>query len=76
MKQYFFEIVRQKWRLLMVILFLLLFNITLGIVVSAYQLPSLINLQIKWSDLRHKAGSNNSSSAGICRSRKTEGQHS
>ncbi|NTV48293.1 MAG: type 4a pilus biogenesis protein PilO [Geobacteraceae bacterium] len=55
MKQYFFEIVRQKWRLLMVILFLLLFNITLGIVVSAYQLPSLINLQIKWSDLRHKA---------------------
>jgi type IV pilus assembly protein PilO len=37
---------------LSVILFLLLVNVTLGIVVSAFQLPSLADLQIKWSDLR------------------------
>jgi type IV pilus assembly protein PilO len=55
MKQYFFEIVRQKWRFLLAIVFLLLLNIALGVVVSAYQLPSLINLQTKWNDLRHKA---------------------
>jgi type IV pilus assembly protein PilO len=55
MEQYIFEIVRQKWRLLSVILTLLLINITIGIVVSAYQLPSLANLQSKWSELRRQA---------------------
>jgi len=54
MKQYVLEIVRQKWRLLSIILTLLLLNITLGIVVSAYQLPSLANVQITWSDLRRQ----------------------
>lgn len=54
MKQYFFEIVRQKWRLLTVILSLSLLNIAFGVVVSAYQLPSLIDLQTKWNDLRRK----------------------
>ncbi len=39
MKQYVLEIVRQKWRFLSIILFLLLFNIALGVVISAYQTP-------------------------------------
>lgn len=54
MKQYAVEIIRQKWRLLSVIMILLLLNVALGIVVSAYQLPSLADLQIKWSDLRRQ----------------------
>lgn len=52
MKQYVFEIVRQKWRLLSVIATLLLLNVVLGVVVSVYQTPSLADLQIKWSDMR------------------------
>ena len=52
MKKYVLEIVRQKWRLLSFILTLLLVNGALGVFVSAYQLPSLINLQTKWNDLR------------------------
>lgn len=52
MKLYVLEIIRQKWRLLSVIMILLLINGALGIVVSAYQLPTLADLQIKWSDLR------------------------
>ena len=55
MKQLFFEIVRQKWRLLSVILTLLLLNVILGVVFSAYQLPSLAELQTKWSNLRSQA---------------------
>ena len=55
MKQYVLEIVRQKWRFLSIILFLLLLNVTLGIVVSSYQLPLLADLQTKWSNLRQKA---------------------
>lgn len=54
MKQYVLEIVRQKWRLLGIILILLLLNGIIGIVVSAYQLPSLTALQNKWSDLRRQ----------------------
>ena len=55
MKRYVLEFVRQKWPLLSVIAALLLINVTLGIVVSAYQLPSLADLQIKWSDLRRQS---------------------
>ena len=55
MKLYLLEIVRQKWRLLSVILSLLLLNIFIGILVSSYQLPSLVGLQTKWSELRQKA---------------------
>lgn len=55
MKQFFYEIVRQKWRLLSIILTLLLLNVALGVVVSSYQLPSLADLQSKWSILRQKS---------------------
>lgn len=55
MKRYVFEIVRQKWRLLSVILTLLLLNVALGVVVSAYQIPSLAGLQTKWSSMRRQA---------------------
>ncbi|HXE95779.1 MAG TPA: type 4a pilus biogenesis protein PilO [Dongiaceae bacterium] len=55
MKQLVLEIVRQKWRFLSIILFLLLLNMTLVIVVSNYQLPSLEELQAKWSSLRRQA---------------------
>lgn len=55
MKRYMLEIVRQKWRFLSIILFLLLLNMVLGIVVSNYQLPSLADLQAKWSSLRRQA---------------------
>lgn len=55
MKQYLLEIVRQKWRMLSVILTLMLVNVALGVVVSAYQTPSLADLQSKWSALRRQA---------------------
>ncbi|HIJ87267.1 MAG TPA: type 4a pilus biogenesis protein PilO [Desulfuromonadales bacterium] len=55
MKQYVFEIVRQKWRLLGVIAFIILLNVTFSVVISAYQLPLVATLQTKWSDLRQKA---------------------
>lgn len=55
MKQYVFEIVRQKWRLLTIILFLLVLNVILGVVVSVYQLPSLADLQSKWNNMRRQA---------------------
>ena len=57
MKQYILEIIRQKWRLLSIILALLLLNVTLGVVVSVYQIPSLADLQTKWSNLRRQAAS-------------------
>jgi type IV pilus assembly protein PilO len=57
MKQYILEIIRQKWRLLSIILALLLLNVALGVVVSVYQLPSLADLQTKWSNLRRQAAS-------------------
>ena len=55
MKEYLFEIIRQKWRLLSMILFLLLLNVALGVVISVYQIPSLADLQAKWSDLRRQS---------------------
>lgn len=55
MKRYAFEIIRQKWRLLSIVLFLLLLNVTLGFVVSAYQRPSLADMQSKWNNLRRQA---------------------
>lgn len=55
MKRYLIEIVLQKWRILSIILALMLLNVTLGIVVSAYQLPLLAGLQTTWSDLRRQA---------------------
>ena len=55
MKQYLFEIVRQKWRLLSIILVLLLLNVVLGVVVSSYQLPELADLQARWNDLRRQS---------------------
>lgn len=55
MKQFVLEIVRQKWRHLSIILFLLLLNIALGVFVSSYQHPSLADLQAKWSNLRLQA---------------------
>lgn len=55
MNQYLIEIVRQKWRHLSVILFLLLLNVVLAVVVAVYQTPSLADLQTKWSDLRRQS---------------------
>lgn len=52
MKQYVLEIIRQKWRYLSIILFLMLLNVVFGIFVSMYQVPSLMDLQSKWSALR------------------------
>ena len=49
------EILRQKWRLLSVILMLLVVNVVLGVFVSVYQLPSLEDLQTKWNGLRLQA---------------------
>ena len=54
MKQLVIEIVRQKWLLLIIIASLLLLNVALSVVMSAYQLPSIISLQTKWSGLRQK----------------------
>lgn len=53
--QYVLEIVRQKWRLLSILLALLLFNVIISVIVSAYQRPSLADLQTKWSNLRRQA---------------------
>ncbi|MDD2897120.1 MAG: hypothetical protein PHI31_00270 [Desulfuromonadaceae bacterium] len=55
MQQYLFEIARQKWRILIVIGSLLLLNVILGIVVSAYLLPTLTEKQSKWNNLRRQA---------------------
>lgn len=55
MKQIFLEIVRQKWRILSVIATLLLLNVALAVVSSAYQLPLLADLHAKWSNLRSQA---------------------
>ncbi len=54
-KQYVFEIFRQKRRILSIILTLLLFNFIISAVVSVYQRPLLTGLQTNWSDLRRKA---------------------
>lgn len=54
MKQYVLEIVRQKWRLLSIILTLLLLNVALGFIISAYQIPLLADLQMKWNSLRRQ----------------------
>ncbi|MDD2735012.1 MAG: type 4a pilus biogenesis protein PilO [Desulfuromonadaceae bacterium] len=55
MKQLVFEIVRQKWRLLSTIAVMLLLNVVLSLVISTYQLPSVLSLQTKWSEVRQKA---------------------
>jgi type IV pilus assembly protein PilO len=55
MKQYVIEILRQKLRLLAVILFLVLLNGALGGVVAMYQLPLLAEMQTRWSDLRNQS---------------------
>lgn len=51
MKQFLLEIVRQKQRLISFIIILLLLDATLWAVI-AYQLPSLADLQAKWSSMR------------------------
>lgn len=55
MKQLVFEIVRQKWRFLSIILILLLLNVALVVVLSTYQIPVLADLQTKWSSLRRSS---------------------
>lgn len=55
MKRYILEIIRQKWRLLGVMLLLLLLNVILAVVVSAYQRPLVADLQTQWSNLRRQA---------------------
>lgn len=55
MKQIFLEIVRQKWRFLTVIAILVLLNVVMAVLLSAYQLPQLAGLQTKWSDMRSQA---------------------
>ena len=55
MKQYFLEIVFQKWRHLSIIVTLVLINITLSVVVSSYQQPALSDLQTKWNSMRRQA---------------------
>lgn len=55
MKQFVFEIVRQKWRVLSVIAFLLLLNIVLAVFSATYQQPEVARLRSRWSDLRLKS---------------------
>ena len=54
MKELVFEIARQKWRQLSIILALLLINILLVAVMYAYQMPSISELQTEWGELRRK----------------------
>jgi type IV pilus assembly protein PilO len=49
------EIVRQKWRLLMVIALLAVVNAGLSLYASGYQSPALAALQTRWSDLRRQS---------------------
>lgn len=55
MNQYLIEIIRQKWRHLSIILILLVLNLMMVVFVSVYQVPSLAELQIKWSTLRNQS---------------------
>lgn len=55
MLPYVLEIIRQKWRLLSIILALLLFNVIAIGVVSVYQRPLLADLQTTWSNARRQA---------------------
>lgn len=64
MKQLVFEIVRQKWRILSTIAVMLLLNVALSLVISSYQLPSVISLQAKWSDMRQKAARSGKADVG------------
>lgn len=54
MLPYVLEIFRQKWRLLSIIFTLLLVNVAISIVISAYQRPLLADLHTKWSSLRRQ----------------------
>jgi type IV pilus assembly protein PilO len=56
MIQYFLEIVRQKWLLLGIIMTLLLLNLALVMVISAYQIPLTADLQAKWNSLHQQNG--------------------
>lgn len=56
--QYILEIVRQKWRIISIILALLLLNVILSAVISVYQRPLLAELQSKWGSLRHQVARN------------------
>lgn len=58
MKQLVFEIVRQKWRFLSIILILLLLNVALVLVAYNYQVPILADLQTEWNHLRRMAAAN------------------
>lgn len=55
MKQYVLEIIRQKWRQLSIIMFLVLLNVILSLVVSAYQLPVLSELYETSGTMRRQA---------------------
>lgn len=55
MKKLVFEIVRQKWRQLIIISALLLLNLLLAALISAYQTPTISALQTEWGELRRKA---------------------
>ncbi|HIJ96837.1 MAG TPA: hypothetical protein HPP94_14080 [Desulfuromonadales bacterium] len=57
------EIFRQKKIMLAVVLVLLLLNIVLGFTVSAYQIPALAAVQLKWSELRRQAALGNRADA-------------
>lgn len=54
MRQLAFEILRQKWRHLSIIILLLLANVVLSVVLS-YQLPLLTDLQAKLSSMRRQS---------------------
>jgi type IV pilus assembly protein PilO len=64
MKQLALEIVRQKWRILSTIGFMLLLNVIFSIVISSYQLPLILSLQAKWNDVRQKAARSSKVDAG------------
>jgi type IV pilus assembly protein PilO len=55
MNQYILEIVRQKWRHLSIVLFLIILNVIMTVFVSAFQIPSLADLQTNWSNLRNQS---------------------
>jgi type IV pilus assembly protein PilO len=68
MQQYLYEIARQKWRLLLVVLSLLLLNVIISIVVSVYQIPAVTELQSKWNALRRQsAGASKVDAAALYR---------
>lgn len=57
MTQFLSEIVKQKWRHIVVVVLLLVLNSALGIYVSTSQAPDLIEKQKIWSSLRRQNSS-------------------